>query len=281
MKPVQGNPVVPNVECQGMVFPRETIVAGVSKTLYEHSAPGTGLLCFRDADRPGDESAPWRGRSMVNAGLSALLMQRMALTGLGTHFVRMHSSREHVVKLVDPLPVTLSVHNVVSRPFGKRLGMAEGTPLSRNIVECHLKDHALGYPLITQEHALSFSWCSINEWDDVMHMASRVNDFLIGQFSAMNLELVSFRVEFGRLCSPHGDDWSLVLCDEISLDTCYLRDTRTGFVHRPCDDRHTSGAIHFGQEVARRFGILTEAALGSCHPFPVQDAPVVIPFQKP
>lgn len=239
-----------------MVTMREKIVEGASKILYEHSEPGTALLHFQDPLPEGPEST--KGLGIINAGLSALLMQRFDSIGLATHFIKVHNSREHWVRLVETFPIFVSVHNIASWAFGKRLGIAEGAPLSRNIVEFHLKDHALENPLVTQEHASCFGWCSASEWDEMATIATRINDFLIGQLSALHFDLFSFRVEFGRLYSTSPDDYQLVICDEISLKTCALRDVRTGVIHRASASPSAESTHSFYQEVARRFGILSE-----------------------
>ena len=102
----------------------------------------------------------------------------------------------------------------------KRLGIPEGTPLPRSIVEFCYKSDDLGDPLVSEEHVTAFGWASAAELDDMTTLALRINDILSGMFAGVGIRLVDFKIEFGRLFSD--EDVSMVLADEISPDSCRL-----------------------------------------------------------
>ena len=149
------------------------------------------------------------------------------------------------------------MRNVAAGSLSKRLGIEEGTPLPRSIIEFYYKNDELGDPMVSEEHITAFGWATPQEIDDMMALALRINDFLSGLFLGIGIRLVDFKVEFGRLYE--GDMVRVVLADEISPDSCRLWDTRTN--DKMDKDRFRQdlgGLIEAYQEVARRLGILFE-----------------------
>jgi phosphoribosylaminoimidazole-succinocarboxamide synthase len=149
------------------------------------------------------------------------------------------------------------VRNVVAGSLAKRLGIEEGTPLPRTIVEYYFKDDALGDPMVTDEHILAFGWAAQEELHDMADMAIRVNDFLSGMFAAIGIRLVDFKLEFGRVWD--GDYARIILADEISPDGCRLWDMRSG--EKLDKDRFRldlGNVAEAYQEIARRMGLMPE-----------------------
>jgi phosphoribosylaminoimidazole-succinocarboxamide synthase len=146
--------------------------------------------------------------------------------------------------------------------LSKRLGIEEGTPLPRAIVEFCLKNDKLGDPLVSEEHIAAFNWASPQEMDEIVSMSLRVNDFMSGLFAAVNIRLVDFKIEFGR--HFEGDMQRTILADEISPDSCRLWDFDS---HEKLDKdrfrRDMGGVTEAYSEVARRLGILKESAAGA------------------
>jgi phosphoribosylaminoimidazole-succinocarboxamide synthase len=167
--------------------------------------------------------------------------------------------REQLVRQVDIIPIEVVVRNVAAGSLSKRLGVEEGTQLSRTILEYYYKDDALGDPLITEEHIACFGWASPEELHDIADMAIRINDFMSGLFAGIGIRLVDFKLEFGRLWE--NDFARVILADEISPDGCRLWDMVSGEkLDKDRFRRDLGGEVEAYQEVARRLGLLPEGA---------------------
>jgi phosphoribosylaminoimidazole-succinocarboxamide synthase len=152
------------------------------------------------------------------------------------------------------------VRNVAAGSLSTRLGIPEGTQLPRSIVEYYYKNDQLGDPLVAEEHITAFGWASVQDLDDIMALALRVNDFLSGLFLGVGIRLVDFKLEFGRLWD--NDEMRIVVADEISPDSCRLWDIKTNEKLDKDRFRRDLGKVEEAyQEVARRLGILPEAGV--------------------
>ena len=89
--------------------------------------------------------------------------------------------------------------NIAAGSLSQRLGLPEGQPLPRSIIEFYLKDDKLEDPMVSEEHITAFNWASTQEIDDMMALTLRVNDFLTGMFGAVGITLVDFKIEYGRV----------------------------------------------------------------------------------
>jgi zinc protease len=130
--------------------------------------------------------------------------------------------REQLVRQVEIIPLEVVVRNVAAGSLSKRLGIEEGEPLPHTLIEYYYKDDALGDPLMAEEHIACFNWASHEEMQDIASMAIRINDFMCGMFAAIDIRLVDFKLEFGRIYD--GDYSRVILADEISPDGCRLWD---------------------------------------------------------
>jgi phosphoribosylaminoimidazole-succinocarboxamide synthase len=175
-----------------------------------------------------------------------------------THFVRRLNMREQLVREVEIIPIKVVVRNVVAGSLAKRLGIAEGTALTRSIVEYYYKNDALGDPMVSEEHITALGWAATQDLDEMMQMSLRINDFLSGLFLGIGIKLVDFKLEFGRLYN-NNDEMRIVLADEISPDNCRLWDLKTSEKLDMDRFRQDLGRVEEAyQEVARRLGILPE-----------------------
>lgn len=174
-----------------------------------------------------------------------------------THFIKRLNMREQLIKKVEIIPLEVVVRNVIAGSLAKKLGMEEGTKLSRSIIEYYYKDDALSDPMVTDEHITAFNWATSAELEDMVATALRVNDFLTGLFRAVGIQLVDFKLEFGR----HYEDGNMriLLADEFSPDNCRLWDLKTGEkLDKDRFRRGLGGLVDAYQDVARRLGILNE-----------------------
>ena len=239
---------------------RRRIYEGKAKVLFEGPEPGTLVQHFKD-DASSDNNRKTgviMGKGVLNNRISEYLMVRLAEIGIPTHFVRRLNWREQLVRELEIIPIELAVRNVAAGGLSKRLGIEEGTPLPRSIVEYYLKNDELGNPLVSEEHVTAFGWAANQDLDDMLQLALRVNDFLSGLFLGVGLKLVDFRLEFGRLWND--EEMRIVVADEISPDSCRLWDVATNEKLDKDRFRRDLGRVEEAyQEVARRLGVLPEA----------------------
>ncbi len=238
---------------------RRKVYEGKAKVLFEGPEPGTLVQHFKDDATAfnNEKHGIITGKGVLNNRISECIMTRLAEVGVPTHFVRRLNMREQLIREVEIIPVEVIVRNVVAGSLSKRLGIAEGTPLPRSIVEYCYKSDELGDPLVTEEHVTCFGWASPPELDEMMSLSLRVNDFLYGMFVAIGIRLVDFKIEFGRLYQD--EDMRIVLADEISPDSCRLWDIESKEkLDKDRFRRDLGNVAEAYQEVARRLGILPE-----------------------
>jgi len=239
---------------------RRRIYEGKAKVLFEGPEPGTLVQYFKDDATAFNnrKKGVITGKGVLNNRISEYLMLRLAEIGVPTHFMRRLNMREQLVREVEIIPLEVVVRNVAAGSLSTRLGIPEGTPLPRSIVEYYLKSDELNDPLVSEEHITAFGWATPQDFDDIMHMALRINDFLCGLFLGVGIRLVDFKLEFGRLYD--NDDLRIVLADEITPDCCRLWDIETNEKMDKDRFRRDLGKVAEAyQEVARRLGILPES----------------------
>ncbi|MEZ6029431.1 MAG: phosphoribosylaminoimidazolesuccinocarboxamide synthase [Hyphomonadaceae bacterium] len=239
---------------------RRKIYEGKAKILYEGPEPGTLIQYFKDDATAfnNEKRAVLDGKGVLNNRISEFVMMQLNQIGLPTHFLKRINMREQLIREVEIIPLEVICRNVAAGSLSKRLGIEEGTPLPRSIIEfCYKKDE-LGDPMVTEEHITAFNWATHQEIDDILAMTLRINDFLTGLFAGAQIKLVDFKVEYGRLYE--GEMVRTVLADEISPDSCRLWDMSTGEkLDKDRFRRDLGGVTEAYAEVARRLGIIKEA----------------------
>ena len=165
--------------------------------------------------------------------------------------------REQMIKLVEIIPLEFIVRNIATGSLTKRLGIPDGTVLSKPLIEYSYKNDELGDPLIAKEHILEFKWASQDELKFINSSCLRINDFMQGMFRGVGIKLVDFKLEYGKVWEKNKQE--IVLADEISPDTCRLWDIKS---ERKLDKdrfrKDLGNIIQAYQEVARRLGIMPE-----------------------
>ncbi len=207
---------------------RRLIYEGKAKILYEGPEPGTIVQYFKDDATAfnAEKKAVIEGKGVLNNRLSEHFMTGLNAIGVPTHFIKRLNMREQLVKAVEVIPLEVVVRNIAAGSISKRLGIKEGTPLPRPIVEFYYKDDSLGDPMVSEDQIVAFQWATPQDLDEMVAMALRVNDFLSGMMLAVGIKLVDFKIEIGRLFE--GDFQRLIVADEISPDSCRLWDIETG-----------------------------------------------------
>ncbi len=241
---------------------RRQVYEGKAKVIFEGPEPGTYVAYFKDDATAfnNKKRGTITGKGVLNNRITEFLMLRLHDIGIPTHFIRRLNMREQLIRQVEIIPVEVIVRNVAAGSMAKRLGIPEGTPLPRSIVEYCYKSDELDDPLIAEEHITAFGWANPQDIDDFMAMTLRINDFLSGVFVAIGLKLVDFKLEFGRIVDENGDV-RVILADELSPDNMRLWDIQTGEKMDKDRFRRDLGNVEEAyQEVARRLGILPEGA---------------------
>ena len=191
------------------------------------------------------------GKGVVNNKMSNYLMQLLEKHGVPTHFVKELSDRETAVKKVTIVPLEVSIRNRAAGSICKRLGLEEGMDFVCPSIEFSYKDDELGDPLINGYHAVSCGFATREEVERIKELAFKVNDVLKEYFASIGVELIDFKLEFGKTA-----DGTIVLADEISPDTCRFWDIKT---HEKLDKdrfrRDLGGVEEAYEEMMKRVGL--------------------------
>ena len=190
-------------------------------------------------------------KGIVNNKMSNRIMQQLEKAGIPTHYIEQLSDRETLVKRVEIVPLEVIVRNVTAGSFAKRFGVEEGLQLKNPTLEFCYKNDDLDDPMINNYQITALELATEQELATIADLAFKVNAELIKIFAAVNIRLVDFKIEFGRL-----DDGTIILADEISPDTCRLWDMDTNEkLDKDRFRRDLGGEVEAYQEVARRLSL--------------------------
>lgn len=231
---------------------RELLYTGKAKSVYTTDDPDYLILVFRDDTSAFDgkkvEQLARKGR--VNNVFNAFIMQKLADAGIETHFDKLITQNEVLVKRLTMIPVECVIRNYAAGSLCRRLGVTEGLGLNPPTFELFLKNDALGDPMINDSHVKSFGWATEAQLARMKELSFQVNQVLQGLFSDGNMLLVDFKLEFGVFHDR------IVLGDEFSPDGCRLWDKET---RKKLDkDRFRQGlgdVVEAYEEVGHRLGI--------------------------
>lgn len=202
----------------------EQLYEGKAKKVFATEDERYVIVSYKDDATAFDglKKGTIAGKGVVNNKMSNYLMQLLEKQGVLTHFVEELSDRETVVRKVEIVPLEVIIRNISAGSFAKRYGVEEGIVFDEPTIEFSYKNDDLHDPLINSYHALALGLASKAEIEDIKSMAFKVNSVLKEYFKSLNVTLVDFKLEFGRL-----SDGTIVLADEISPDTCRFWDSET------------------------------------------------------
>ena len=202
----------------------EQIYEGKAKRVYATDDPKIVIVDYKDDATAfnGLKKGTITGKGVVNNKVSNHFFRLLESKGIPTHFVEQLSDRETAVKRVEILPVEVIVRNRAAGSFSKRMGVAEGTSLSSVILEYSYKNDALGDPFINSYYIRALNLATDAEMEQVQKYSFAINDILREYLWNLGIELIDFKLEFGRF------DGRVILADEISPDTCRFWDKSTG-----------------------------------------------------
>lgn len=206
----------------------ETITEGKGKRVYATDDPDTAVVFYKDEAMAfhGLKRGRIIGKGEINNRICEYLFTLLAGQGVPNHFIRRLDERSSLVKRVSIIPVVVKVRNIVAGSLARRTGYPEGTRLANTVIEYCLKDKELEDPLVNLTHITAMGLATAEEMRTMERVALRVNDILTEVLREINIELIDFKLEFGRF---HGE---VLLADEISPDTCRFWDAST---HEPLD----------------------------------------------
>lgn len=203
---------------------QEQIYEGKAKKVYATDDPKIVIVDYKDDATAfnGLKKGTIAGKGVVNNKVSNHFFRLLETEGIPTHYVEQLSERETAVRRVEILPVEVIVRNRAAGSFSKRMGVAEGTALACPILEYSYKNDELGDPFINSYYIRALNLASDEEMEQVKAYSFRINDILKAYLDGFGIELIDFKLEFGRF------DGRVILADEISPDTCRFWDKSTG-----------------------------------------------------
>lgn len=202
----------------------EQIYEGKAKKVYATDDPKIVIVDYKDDATAfnGLKKGTIAGKGVVNNKVSNHFFRLLEKEGIPTHYVEQLSDRETAVRRVEILPVEVIVRNRAAGSFSKRMGVAEGTTLACPILEYSYKNDELGDPFINSYYIRALNIATDDEMEQVKTYSFRINDILKAYLDELGIELIDFKLEFGRF------DGTVILADEISPDTCRFWDKSTG-----------------------------------------------------
>ena len=204
---------------------KEQLYEGKAKKVYASNDPEVVIVSYKDDATAfnGLKKGTITGKGAINNRMTNNLMRRLEHKGVPTHFVEELSDRETLVKKVSIVPLEVIIRNISAGSFAKRYGVEEGIVFDEPTIEFSYKNDDLGDPLLNTSHALALKLATKEEIELIKKYAFAVNDLLKGFMKEIGIDLVDFKLEFGKTA-----DGTIVLADEISPDTCRLWDIKTG-----------------------------------------------------
>lgn len=231
---------------------KEQLYEGKAKKVFATDDPDLCVVSYKDDATAfnGKKKGTIVGKGVVNNRMSNFMFKMLEENGVHTHYVEELNDRDTVVKKVEIVPLEVIVRNRAAGSFSKKYGVPEGSDLASPILEFDYKSDPLDDPLVNNYHILALGLATQEEIDTIASMALKIDQLMIDFFKKCNVELVDFKLEFGRF---HGE---IVLADEISPDTCRFWDLDT---HEKLDKdrfrRDMGGVEEAYAEMMKRIGL--------------------------
>ena len=202
---------------------KEQMYEGKAKKVFSTENDDYCIVSYKDDATAfnGEKKGTIVGKGVVNNRMSNFMFKLLEAKGVPTDFVEELNDRETVLKKVDIVPLEVIIRNKAAGSFSKRFGVAEGTQLKCSTLEFCLKDDALGDPMINESQIYAIGAATKEEIAKISEYAYKVNEVMVEFFKSVNVDLIDFKIEFGRFHSE------ILLADEISPDTCRFWDMDT------------------------------------------------------
>lgn len=229
---------------------KEQLYEGKAKKVYATNDPDLVIVDYKDDATAfnGEKKGTIAGKGVINNRMTNFMFKMLEKEGVPTHLVEEISDRETIVKKVSIVPLEVIIRNVAAGSFSKRMGVEEGKQLLCPILEYSYKNDDLGDPFINDYYALALGIATKENLDTIAKYAFKVNEFMVKFFKGLNIDLIDFKIEFGKT-----SDGTIILADEISPDTCRFWDSTT---HEKLDKdrfrRDMGGVEEAYQEIMKR-----------------------------
>ena len=206
------------------VIKGEQLYEGKAKKVYATNDPDLVIVDYKDDATAfnGEKKGTIVGKGVINNRMTNYMFKMLEKEGVPTHLVKEISDRETIVKKVSIVPLEVIIRNVAAGSFSKRMGVEEGKQLLCPILEFSYKNDDLGDPFINDYYALALGLATKEELDTIAKYAFKVNEFMLKFFKGIGVDLIDFKIEFGKT-----SDGTIILADEISPDTCRFWDSKT------------------------------------------------------
>lgn len=197
---------------------------GKAKKIFETDKPEILLVSYKDDATAfnGIKKGTILGKGIINNKVTNYMMRLLEKAGIPTHYIEEISERETLVKKVSIIPLEVIIRNVSAGSFAKNYGVEEGIIFDEPTIEFSYKNDNLGDPLINSYHAIALKLATKEEIEIIKKYAFKINEEMKKFFISINVKLIDFKLEFGKLA-----DNKIVLADEISPDTCRFWDATT------------------------------------------------------
>ena len=201
----------------------DVLYEGKSKIICRGTDDKSLLIKYKDTVTAlnGEKKAELSGKGRLNSEISNIIYAYLAENGIQTHLIKIIDDTSVLVKKAEIIMVEVIVRNVAAGSFSKKYGVPEGTPLKNTIVEFSFKSDEHGDPLMNECQITAIDLATKDELDELTRQALKVNELLCSLFEKAGIRLVDFKLEFGRC------DGQIILCDEISPDSCRFWDIKT------------------------------------------------------
>lgn len=232
---------------------REFIYEGKAKQVYASDKENLIIIHFKDDATAGNGAKKGTivNKGVINNKITAKIFKMLGENGIKTHLVEVLNDKDQLCQKVKIFPLEVTVRNVIAGTMSKRLGIEEGTVPPETIFEIGYKNDDLGDPLINDYHAYALG-IKKEELEIIYSMTKKINELLIKMFDEIGINLIDFKIEFGRNC-----EGEIILADEITPDTCRLWDKKTGAKLDKDRFRRDMGNVEEAYiEVAERLGVL-------------------------
>lgn len=238
---------------------RVRLFEGRSKIVYEGPKPQTNILFFKDdvSNLSAANREVLDGRGVLSNRISEHIFTSLKYIGIPTHFIKRLNMREQLVRAADIIPLKVAVRNAAVGSLAHRFNLTPGTQLSQPIIEFFYKNQKQNYPLVNEDHIAAFNIATAQEIDDIIQYAMRINDFLVGFFASVNLQLLDFKLEFGRLY--YGNIMQIMVVDDLSPENIRLFDTKNDQLLTSNLANETTPNMFYYTTIANRLGLLHES----------------------
>ena len=229
---------------------KEQLYEGKAKKVYATNDPDLVIVDYKDDATAfnGEKKGTISGKGVINNKMTNFMFKMLEKEGVPTHLVEEISDRETIVEKVSIVPLEVIIRNVAAGSFSKRMGVEEGKQLLCPILEFSYKNDDLGDPFINDYYALALGIATKEDIETISKYAFKVNEFMVKFFKGLNIDLIDFKIEFGKT-----SDGTIILADEISPDTCRFWDSTT---HEKLDKdrfrRDMGGVEEAYQEIMKR-----------------------------